>query len=405
MEHGVDQVLSYPLPSPSALEAPEEWVRLRTECPVAPITFPSGDAGTLLTKYDQVKQVLADSRFTRELSAPDAARLTDTESGGLFNSSMAQLIPQSGEGHLRWRRLINRWFTAKRMNALRPEIEAMAETLVDGMVESGAPADLKAEFGFPLPVWVICDMLGVPDSDRDRFATWSDMILNLTRYREEQVVASMGEFFGYLGQHIAAKKSDPGEDILSELISATDSAGERMSDETLAATGIGLLVAGHETTANMIAKMVAMLLANRELWEQLLADPSLVRHAVEESLRYDPNPGLGMVRYIADEAEVAGTTFPGGTTVLCSMGAANRDEDVFPDGERIDLTRNPNPHLSFGSGAHSCLGQALARTELQVALEVLLRRLPTLELAVAPEELNKVEGLVVGGLREVPVRW
>ncbi|OLF12741.1 cytochrome [Actinophytocola xinjiangensis] len=405
MDHGVDQVLSYPLPSPSALEAPQEWVRLRTECPVAPITFPSGDAGTLLTRYDQVKQVLADSRFTRELSAPDAARLTDTESGGLFNSSMAQLIPQSGEGHLRWRRLINRWFTAKRMNALRPEIEAMADTLIDGMVASGAPADLKAKFGFPLPVWVICDMLGVPDSDRDRFSTWSDMILNLTRYREDEVAASMGEFFGYLGQHIAAKKADPGEDILSELISATDSAGERMSDETLAATGIGLLVAGHETTANMIAKMVAMLLANRELWEQLLADPSLVRHAVEESLRYDPNPGLGMVRYIAEEAEVAGTTFPGGTTVLCSMGAANRDEDVFPDGESIDLTRNPNPHLSFGSGAHSCLGQALARTELQVALEVLLRRLPTLELAVAPEELNKVEGLVVGGLREVPVRW
>lgn len=405
MDHGVDQVLSYPLPSPSALEAPQEWVRLRTECPVAPITFPSGDAGTLLTRYDQVKQVLADSRFTRELSAPDAARLTDTESGGLFNSSMAQLIPQSGEGHLRWRRLINRWFTAKRMNALRPEIEAMADTLIDGMVASGAPADLKAKFGFPLPVWVICDMLGVPDSDRDRFSTWSDMILNLTRYREDEVAASMGEFFAYLGQHIAAKKADPGEDILSELISATDSAGERMSDETLAATGIGLLVAGHETTANMIAKMVAMLLANRELWEQLLADPSLVRHAVEESLRYDPNPGLGMVRYIAEEAEVAGTTFPGGTTVLCSMGAANRDEDVFPDGETIDLTRNPNPHLSFGSGAHSCLGQALARTELQVALEVLLRRLPTLELAVTPEELNKVEGLVVGGLREVPVRW
>lgn len=405
MEHGVDQVLSYPLPSPSALGAPVEWARLRKECPVAPITFPSGDAAKLLTRYDDVKQVLADPRFTRELSAPDAARLTDTESGGLFNSSMAQLIPQSGEGHLRWRRLINRWFTAKRMNAMRPEIEAMAEQLVDDMVASGSPADLKAMFGFPLPVWVICDMLGVPDTDRDRFAHWSDMILNLTRYKEEEVAASMGEFFGYLGQHIAAKKSQPGDDILSELLSATDSAGERMSDEVLAATGIGLLVAGHETTANMIAKMVATLLADRTLWEQLLADPSLVRHAVEESLRYDPNPGLGMVRYIAEEAEVAGTTFPGGTTVLCSMAAANRDESVFPDGEDIDLTRSPNPHLAFGSGAHSCLGQALARTELQVALEVLLRRLPNLELAVSPDELNRVEGLVVGGLREVPVRW
>ncbi|GAB3444860.1 cytochrome P450 [Actinophytocola sediminis] len=405
MAHGVDQVLSFPLSGPSALEAPPELSRLRRECPVSPITFPSGDAGTLLTRYADVKQVLADPRFTRELSAPDAARLTDTESGGLFNSPMSRLIPQAGEGHQRWRRLINRWFTAKRMIAMRPEIEAMADSLVDDLVASGAPADLKATFSFPLPVWVICDMLGVPATDRDRFATWSDMFLNLTRYREEEVVASMGEFFAYLREHIEAKKSDPGDDILSELLTATDSAGERLTEDTLAATGIGLLVAGHETTANMIAKMVAMLLANRELWEQLLADPSLVRHAVEESLRYDPNPGLGMVRYIGEQAEVAGTTFPGGTTVLCSMAAANRDEDVFTDGERIDLARNPNPHLAFGTGAHSCLGQALARTELQVALEVLLRRLPTMELAVAPEELNRLEGLVVGGLREVPVRW
>jgi cytochrome P450 len=405
MERGVDQVLSYPLPSPAALEPPTEWPRLRKESPVARITFPSGDEATMLTRYDDVKQLLADPRFTRRLSEPGAARLTDSDSGGLYNSDMAKLVPQAGEAHLRWRRLVNRWFTAKRMNALRPGIEAMADTLVDDMVAGGAPADLKAEFSFPLPVWVICDMLGVPDTDRERFAHWSDMMLNLTRYSEEEVGASMGEFFAYLGQHIAAKKAEPGDDILSELITATDSAGERMSDEALAATGISLLVAGHETTANMIAKMVAMLLADRKLWEQVLADPSLVRHAVEESLRYDPNPGIGTVRYIAEDAEVAGTTFPGGTTVLCSMAAANRDENVFPGAAEMDLTRSPNPHLAFGTGLHSCLGQALARIELQVSLEVLLRRLPTLELAVAPEELNRLEGLLVGGLREVPVQW
>lgn len=178
-----------------------------------------------------------------------------------------------------------------------------------------------------------------------------------------------------------------------------------MSDATLVATGQGLLVAGHETTANMIGKMVAMLLADRTRWEQLLADRSLVRTAVEESLRFDPNAGFGMVRYLHEDTEISGTAVPRGTTVVCSMAAANRDESVFDDAGEMDLRRSPNPHLAFGSGAHSCLGQALARTELQTVLEVLLRRLPALDLAVPVEELPRIEGLLVGGFREVPVRW
>jgi cytochrome P450 len=405
MEHGGKQVLSFPLSSPAALEPPVEWDRLRTECPVAHIKFPSGDSGSLLTRYDDVKQVLADPRFTRSLDAPDAARISASESGGVFNSAMSNVLPQSGEAHLRWRRLLSKWFTVKRMNELRTRIEEMAEGLVDDMVAKGSPADLKSSFGFPLPVWVICTMLGVPDADRNRFATWSDMLLNLDRFSEADIAGAMMEFWEYISGHIAAKRIEPGEDILSELITATDSEGEPMADEVLAATGIGLLVAGHETTANMIGKMVAMLLADRQHWERLLADPSLVRTAVEESLRMDANSGLGMVRYLPVETEVAGTTLPKGTTVLCSMAAANRDTTAFDHADVLDIARSPNTHLSFGVGPHSCLGQALARTELQVVLEVLLRRLPTLELAVEPGELVKLEGLVVGGLTEVPVRW
>jgi cytochrome P450 len=406
MEHGGKEVLSFPLSSPAALEPPVEWDRLRTECPIANIKFPSGDSGSLLTRYDDVKQVLADPRFTRSLDAPDAARISASESGGIFNSAMSNVLPQSGEAHLRWRRLLSKWFTVKRMNELRTKIEAMAESLVDDMVAKGSPADLKSNFGFPLPVWVICTMLGVPDTDRDRFAKWSDMLLNLDRFSEEDIAGAMMEFWGYISEHIAAKRVEPGEDILSELITATDSEGEPMSDEVLGVTGIGLLVAGHETTANMIGKMVAMLLADRESrWERLLADPSLVRTAVEETLRMDANSGLGMVRYLPVETEVAGTTLPKGTTVLCSMAAANRDTTTFDHADVLDIARSPNAHLSFGVGPHSCLGQALARTELQVVLEVLLRRLPTLELAVEPGDLVKLEGLVVGGLTEVPVRW
>ncbi len=178
-----------------------------------------------------------------------------------------------------------------------------------------------------------------------------------------------------------------------------------MSDRLLIATGIGLLIAGHETTANMITKMVAMLLSDRTLWEQLLANPSLVRTTVEEALRLDANAGIGMSRYITEDVEIAGTVLPRGTTAMCSMAAANRDEEAFERASEMDLGRSPNQHLAFGAGAHACLGQPLARTELQVVLEVLLRKLPSLELAVPVQDLRRVEGLVVGGLVELPVRW
>ncbi|GAA3135070.1 cytochrome P450 [Planomonospora alba] len=399
-----EQILDYPIPSDSALEPPPEWAELRGACPVASVRLPSGDRATLLTRYADVKQVLADPRFTRLLNAPDAARLS-AEGGGVFNSEMAQIVPDGGEGHQHWRRLVGRWFTAKRMSALRPAMTEIAERLVDDMVERGAPGDLRADLGFPLPVYVICDMLGVPAADRDRFAYWSDTLLNLTRYGKAETDAAQAEFVDYMSGHVAAKRAAPGEDLLSELIAVGGPEGGGLSDVQIMVTGMGLLVAGHETTANMIGKMVSMLLADRSRWERLLAEPSLVRTAVEESLRLDANAGFGLPRYLSEEIEVSGTVLPRGTTVICSMAAANRDESAFAAAAEMDLGRSPNPHLAFGSGAHSCLGQALARTELQVVLEVLLRRLPSLELAVPVEELERVEGLAVGGLRAVPVRW
>ncbi|WP_147944276.1 cytochrome P450 [Microbispora sp. CSR-4] len=399
-----EQVLSYPIPSDAALDPPAEWAELRGKCPVAHVTPPSGDRATLLTRYEDVKRVLADPRFTRQLNAPDAARLS-ADGGGVFSSEMAAIIPDSGEEHQRWRRLVGRWFTAKRMNAMRPAMVQIAEDLIDDMVKRGSPGDLRAGLGFPLPVYVICDMLGVPAADRDRFSYWSDTLLNLTRYGKAETDAAQGEFFQYMSGLVAAKRAALGDDMLSELITAGGPEDGGLSDIQILVTGMALLVAGHETTANMIGKMIAMLLTDRSRWERLLADPSLVRTAVEESLRFDANAGVGLPRYLNAETEVGGTILPRGTTVVCSMAAANRDETAFENAGEMDLTRSPNPHLAFGSGAHSCLGQALARTELQVALEVLLRRLPTLEPAVRVEELERVEGLAVGGLREVPVRW
>ncbi|GAA3003571.1 cytochrome P450 [Streptosporangium longisporum] len=399
-----EQVLSYPILGDAALEPPAEWAELRRRCPVAPVTLPSGDRATLLTRHEDVKRVLADPRLTRQLNAPDAARLS-ADGGGVFSSEMAQIIPDGGEEHLHWRRLVGRWFTAKRMAALRPAMTEIADRLVDDMVARGRSGDLRAGLGFPLPVYVICDMLGVPAADRDRFAYWSDTLLNLTRYGQAEIEAAQVEFFEYMAGHVAAKRAEPGEDLLSELIAVGGPEDGGLSDMQILVTGMALLVAGHETTANMIGKMVCMLLADRGRWERLLADPSLVRTAVEESLRFDANAGIGLPRYLPEEIEAAGTVLPRGTTLICSMAAANRDEDVFDAADEMDLGRSPNPHLAFGTGAHSCLGQALARTELQVVLEVLLRRLPSLELDVPAQELERVEGLAVGGLRTVPVRW
>ncbi|MFC4006243.1 cytochrome P450 [Nonomuraea purpurea] len=398
----VEQIPDYPFSNPSALEPPQQWASMRDGCPVAPIRLASGDQALLLTRYADVKQVLSDPRFTRRLDADDAAKVTANESGGVFSTSSPNM---SGDNHRAWRQLIGKSFTAKRVSAMQPRIEAMTEHLVEEMVERGAPANLVSSVGFPLPVWVICDLLGVPDSDRDRFAYWSDTMLSMTKYTQREIDAAQEEFAEYLRGHVAAKRAEPGDDMISELIEIVGSLDGRLTEEMLLLTSKGLLVAGHETTSNMIGKMVAMLLADRTRWERLLADRSLIRPAVEESLRYDANPGFGMPRYLSEEVEVADTKLPAGTTVVCSMASANRDERAFDHAADMDLTRSPNTHLAFGVGPHSCIGQSLARTELQTVLKVLLDRLPTLELAVPAGELKQREGLIVGGLQQVPVRW
>lgn len=281
----------------------------------------------------------------------------------------------------------------------------MAEKLVDDMVSHGHPADLRAHLAFPLPVWVICDLLGVPAADHDRFAYWSDVMLNLTRYAQDEIAQAQDDFVDYMAAHVYAKRTAPSVDLLSDLATEWDADEPPLSERELVFTGQALLIAGHETTTNVIGKMVALLLADRRRWERLLADRSLVPLAVEEALRFDAEPGIGVPRYLDRPAEVAGALLPSGTTVLCNTAAANRDETVFEAPGEMRLDRSPNPHLAFGAGPHACLGQELARTELRTVLHVLLRRLPSLELAAPTADLRRLEGLAVGGLSEVPVRW
>ncbi|MEU1192763.1 cytochrome P450 [Streptomyces sp. NPDC005859] len=399
-----ERTLRYPLAAPAALQPPVEWPELRQKCPVAHVTLPSGDRATLLTRYADVRLALSDPRLSREgLARPDAARIT-TEAGSIFDSPMARAL--NAEGHDRWRRMVGKWFTARRMQALVPRIEAMADQLVVRMLEHGQPADLVQYLAFPLPVYVICDMLGVPECDRDDFKNWSDTFLNLTKYTAAEVEAAHQDFGAYMAALVTEKRRDPQDDLISELIAATDAEGRPMSDLALAATGQALLLAGHETTAGFLTTMAAVLLADRERWERLLEDRSLIRSAVEEVLRYEPYTGFGMLRYVHEDTEVpSGAVLAQGSTVVCSMAAANRDAGAFGGAEEMDLARTPNAHLSFGAGPHSCLGQPLARTEMQTVLGVLLRRLPTLDLAVAPAELRRVDGLITTPLRELPVRW
>ena len=398
-----EQVLDYPLRAPAAVEPPEAWAKLRQGCPVAHVRLPSGDRAVLVTRYDDVRQVLSDPRFTRNLNQEGAARITANEGGSAFESEAAAEI-SGGEQHERWRRFISCWFTVKRISSMQQSIEAMAHQLIDEMVAKGPPADLVSELAFPLPVWVIAEILGISVGERDRLAHWSNAMLTMTQFTQEEVDRAQEEFVHYLMGHIAAKRAQPGDDLLSDLIRAADQ-GEQLNERVLLMTAQGILVAGHETTSNMIGKMVAMLLSDRRRWEQLLAEPSLVRTAVEESLRFDANAGFGLPRFITEEVELSGAKVPSRTTVICSMAAANRDERAFERAEEMVLSRSPNPHLAFGAGGHSCVGQALARTELQTVLSVLLRRLPSLELAVAPEGLPRREGLLVGGLEKVLVRW
>lgn len=392
-----EEPLDFPFDHPTALEPPKEWEQLRDKCPVAHVRTPQEDA-LLLTRYDDVKTLLSDPRFTRTPSAADDDKAGSSPSTG---SSISML----GEEHMRWRRIVSRSFTAKKMQALRPRIREIADELIDDMVAGGTEADIRSALGFPLPVYVICELLGVSADDRAKFAYWSDHMLNLSKYSADEVQQAMGELHAYLESHVHAKREAPGDDLLSELTKLADEDDARLSHAEVVDTGIGLLVAGHETTANMIGKMTAMLLSNRERWDQLVADPSLVPAAVEEVLRFDANLGFAMHRWVTDEIEISGTTVEPNSMVLSAIPSANRDESAFENAGEMDFTRSPNPHLTFGAGPHSCLGQSLARVELATVLTALIERLPTLDLDTTEDQLERRQGLLVGGLERVPVRW
>ena len=400
-----EDVPRYPFRSKVPLDPPAEWAEVRERAPVVTVQLPSGDEAGLITRFEEGRTLLSDLRFSRQVPAGTGARIAATEDGGVFSrQSTSGMAMFEGPRHIRWRRLLSRSFTIRRVENMRPGIQRVADELVDAMLAQGPPADIVTAIGDQLPIQVIGDLLGVPGPDRHKFRTWSDTILTLTRYTKADADAVRVEFGTYLARLIESKRKEPGDDLLSELVKITDDGGGLDLAE-LVITAMALLVAGHETTANMIGKMTAMLLGDRSRFQQVVGEPAIIATAVEEVLRFDTNPSIGVPRFVSEDIELGGCPVARGSTVIVSPAIANRDPRKFTDPERMDLRRPSNQHLSFGAGPHFCLGAPLARAELQVVLGTLARRLPGLRLAVDPAELRVKQGLIVVGLEEVPVTW
>lgn len=395
------EVRSYPFGAPARLDMDPLYAKLRREEPVSRVELPYGGQGWLVTRYDDVKTVLADPRFSRAATVDreDVPRATPAP------ARPDSLLSMDPPEHSRLRKLVAKAFTSRRVAELRPRTRQIVGGLLDELEHHGAPADLVQGFALPLPVTVICEMLGVPPQDQHRFRDFSDAILSTTAYTREQIETARDSLETYLAEQVAQRRERPTEDLLGALVAARDDE-DRLSERELVNLGVGILIAGHETTANQIANFTYVLLTQREYWDQLRADPELIPGAVEELLRHTQlGAGGGQPRVATEDVVLSGVTVRAGDAVFVHTQAANRDESVFDDPETLNLTRQRNPHVAFGYGAHHCLGAQLARVELQVALEALLERFPGLRLAAPVEEIPWKSGLLVRGPEKLLVAW
>ncbi|MFI2233000.1 cytochrome P450 [Nocardia testacea] len=395
------EIRQYPFGEPVRLDMDPLFARLRREEPVCRVELPYGGEGWLVTRYEDVKLVLADPRFSRAATVgrEDLPRATPAP---VRPDSLLSMDPPE---HSRLRKLVAKAFTVRRVAELRPRTREIVDEKLTALEQSGAPADLVEGFALPLPVTVICEMLGVPPRDQHRFRDFSDAILSTTAYTREQIESARDSLESYLAEVVAERRQRPTDDLLGALVTARDDE-DRLSERELVNLGVGLLIAGHETTANQIANFTYVLLTQREYWELLRAEPELIPGAVEELLRYvQLGAGAGQPRVATEDVVLSGVTVRAGDSVFVNTQAANRDESVFADPESLDLTRQRNPHVAFGYGAHHCLGAQLARVELQVALEALLQRFPSLRLSLPLDEIPWKSGLLVRGPKQLLVEW
>jgi pimeloyl-[acyl-carrier protein] synthase len=371
--------------------------RLRAEDPVhhSPLGF------WVLTRYEDVVAVLRDPRFAKEaIAAVVAARL------GRAPAAPLSMLDRDPPDHTRLRSLVSKAFTPRVVEALRPHIQKIVDSLLDRVAGANA-MDLIEDFAYPLPVIVICEMLGVPFEDHERFKQWG---LDIARGLDSILLppdsdvarrsdAARSALTAYFRELIAERRASPRADLLSGLIAAEE-VGDRLREDELLATCILLLVAGHETTVNLIGNGTLALLRHRDQLRRLREDPGLIASAVEELLRYD-GPVQRTARVSGEDVAIASRTIAKGELVMPFIGAADRDPAQFPDPDRLDIARTDNRHIAFGWGIHFCLGAPLARLEGQIALNTLVRRLPKLALATDKPEYR--ESLTLRGLSTLPV--
>jgi cytochrome P450 len=376
------------------------YAQLRAESPVTRILLPGGTPAWLVCRYADARAALTDPRL-RKNAATTAIDHNTTISEELMAATNTHMLAADPPDHTRLRRLVSSAFTARRIEQLRPRIQGITNELLDAMADADR-VDLIDALAFPLPIRVICELLGVPRKDQAPFRQWSSTIVSGAN-SPHQLRSTFEEMLAYLRDLIARKRATPGNDLLSALIAVRDE-GDRLSENELTSTIFILLIAGHETTVNLIGNAVYLLLSERDRWEQLRANLDLLPEAIEEFLRYESPVETATARITAEPVEIGGTLIPAGEVVLISLLAGNRDSDQFSDPNQLDITRSKNQHLAFGHGIHYCLGAPLARLEAQVALGTLLTRYPSLHLATTPDQLHWRPGILMRGLSELPVR-
>ncbi|MER6715278.1 MULTISPECIES: cytochrome P450 [unclassified Streptomyces] len=377
---------------------------LRRRGPVHRVRLPGGLTAWLIVRYEEARVALSDPRFRKDWSfaAPELRKLRtgdERNTTQLFGRSMLSADPPD---HSRLRKLVSKAFTPRRIEALRPRIEEMTDGLI-GAMAGGERCDLMEALAYPLPISVICEILGVPSLDRNRFQDASNKLISSDAPTSDYF-DSAKRLNDYLDELVAEKRRAPGDDVLSTLTQVTDEDGSRLSDEELRGTAFVLLFAGHETTVNLIGNATLALLTHPDQLAAVRDDWSLLDAAIEETLRWDGPVEATTWRFAAEDVTVGDTLIPGdGSLVLVSLVSANRDHGHCSDPDSFDISRSASGHLAFGHGIHFCLGAALARMESRIALRSLFETFPGLALDTPADQLQWRPGLPMRGLIKLPV--
>ncbi|WP_235926817.1 cytochrome P450 [Actinokineospora pegani] len=390
-------VQTYPFNEAEGIELSPRYREAREAPGMLRVRLPFGEPAWLATRYEDVRLVLGDRRFSRAMAAArDEPRSSPYRRPG-------GILAMDPPDHTRLRVLVAGAFTVRRVEKLRPWVREITGGLIDAMRAAGGPVDLVDAFALPLPVQVICELLGVPAEDRHRFRVWSDALLSTSSLTEEEFGANHGELREYMGDLVRLRRAEPRDDLMSALIAARAENTERLTELELVDLCVGVLVAGHETTATQIPNFVHVLLAHPERWAALVADQEEVVPAVEELMRFVAlGAGGAFPRYATEDVEVGSVTVRAGEPVLVSIASANHDDARFACADELRFDREETSHLGFGHGVHHCLGAPLARLELQEALRGLAARLPGLREAEAPRWKTQ---MLVRGPRRMMVRW